>query len=119
MPGLSPHRGPDPQLSTRRAARLYRLLKMMDKGARTRAQLLKLGRAGVRTFYRDLTYLQDVQIEVRIFRGRYELATPLDRALGQLPFPTPHLSFADVMELAKGTGPAHKKLKRRLYQLIR
>lgn len=119
MLGSSPQRGPDSQLSSQRAARLYRLLITLDKSPRTRAQLVKLGRVGLRSFYRDLIYLQRLKIKVKISRGRYQLATPLQRALGHLPFPTPRLTFADAIELAKGSGSAHKRLKAQLNRLTR
>lgn len=112
-------RGPDPQISSRRAGRLYRLLSTLEKGAKTRSQLIKLGRAGMRTFYRDLTFLEECRIEVRLNAGKYELTTQFNDALGRLPFPTPELTFKDVMELAKGSGGAAGKLKAHLAQLTK
>ena len=103
--------GPDPRISTRRAARLYRLLTTLNQSGRSRPQLVKLGRAGMRTFYRDLTVLDDCKIEVRLMKGQYCLMTALDTALNRLPFPTPELTFGDVFELSKGRTAAHAKLR--------
>ena len=111
--------GPDPRVSSRRAARLYRLVTTLDESARSRPQLIRLGRAGMRTFYRDLTLLGDYGIEVRMSEGRYELVTPLNEALSRLPFPPPELSFSDVLELSKGRGSAQAKLKAQLEDLTR
>jgi predicted DNA-binding transcriptional regulator YafY len=103
--------GPDSRISRARAARLYRLLTALANGGRSRAHLIRLGRAGMRTFYRDITLLEEYKIAVRSTGNRYELITPLDQALSRLPFPPPELSFRDVIELAKGRGSAQAKLK--------
>jgi hypothetical protein len=65
----------------------------------------------MRTFYRDLTLLDEYKIAIRFSGHRYELITPLEQALRRLPFPPPELSFGDVIELTKGRGAAHAKLK--------
>ncbi|MBI3461719.1 MAG: hypothetical protein HY000_01465 [Planctomycetes bacterium] len=109
--------GPDPRISARRAARLYRLLTTLDQSARNRTQLVKLGRAGMRTFYRDLTVLDDCKIEIRLKKGHYGLVTALDTALNRLPFPTPELTFGDVFELSKGRTAAHAKLRAQVQAL--
>ena len=109
--------GPDPCISSRRAARLYRLLTTLDQGPRSRTPLVKQGRAGMRTFYRDLTVLEACKIEVRLTKGQYGLMTPLDTALNRLPFPSPDLTFGDVMELTKGRSAAHAKLRAQLQAL--
>ncbi len=118
MPFPANRLGPDPRISSRRAARLYRLLTTLDDKARSRPQLIRLGRAGMRTFYRDLTLLGEYGIEVRMSEGRYELVTPLKEALARLPFPPPELSFGDVLELSKGRGSAQSKLKAQLDDLM-
>ena len=109
--------GPDPRISTRRAARLYRLLTTLNESGRSRAHLVKLGRAGMRTFYRDLTVLDDCKIEIRLKQGQYCLMTSLDTALNRLPFPTPDLTFGDVFELSKGRTGAHAKLRKQVETL--
>ena len=111
--------GPDPRISTRRAARLYRLLTTLDERARSRSKLVKQGRAGMRTFYRDLTVLEACKIEVRLSQGEYGLVTPLSTALNRLPFPTPELTFGDVIELTKGRSAAHAKLRAQFQALTR
>ena len=111
--------GPDPRISSRRAARLYRLVRTLDQSARSRPQLIRLGRAGMRTFYRDLILLGEYGIVVRMSEGRYELITPIEEALSRLPFPPPELSFGDVLELSKGRGAAQSKLKAQFDDLTR
>ena len=117
MPFPANRLGSDPRISSRRAARLYRLVTTLHKNARSRPQLIRLGRAGMRTFYRDLTPLGEYGIEVCMTEGRYELVTPLKQALAQLPFPPPELSFGDVLELSRGRGSAQSKLKAQLDDL--
>jgi predicted DNA-binding transcriptional regulator YafY len=97
---------------------LYRLVTTLAKNSRRRKQLIRQGRAGMRTFYRDLTFLEICGIEVRVTRGRYELAGSVRKALGRLPFPPPELSFADVLELSKGRTAAHRKLRAQLAEII-
>ena len=111
--------GPDPRVSSRRAARLYRLLLTLSEKPRSRTQLIRMGRAGMRTFYRDLTFLEACKVDVQMSGARYKLVTPLKEALQRLPFPTPELTFADAIELAKGKGTAHKKFKAQLAELTR
>lgn len=117
MPFPANRLGPDPRISSRRAARLYRLLSTLNENARSRPQLMRLGRAGMRTFYRDLTLLGEYGIDVQMAAGRYQLVTPLKEALARLPFPPPELSFGDVLELTKGRGPARSKLRAQLDDL--
>jgi predicted DNA-binding transcriptional regulator YafY len=117
MPFPANRLGPDPRISSRRAARLYRLLTELNESSRSRPQLIRLGRAGMRTFYRDLTLLAEYGIDVRMSEGRYELVTPLREALARLPFPPPELSFGDVLELTKGRGTAQSKLRAQLDDL--
>jgi hypothetical protein len=71
----------------------------------------------MRTFYRDLNFLAASDIQVRTWHGHYELLSPLPEALRRLPFPPPELSFADVIELTKGRGPARQKLRAQLERL--
>lgn len=119
MPFPSNRLGPDPRISSRRAARLYRLVTTLAENPRPRPGLIRLGRAGMRTFYRDLTLLGEYGIDVRMSEGRYELVTSLKEALARLPFPPPKLSFSEVLELSKGRGPARSKLKAQFDDLTR
>lgn len=111
--------GPDPRVSSRRAARLYRLVKTLASSAHKRQQLIRLSRAGMRTFYRDLNLLEEYGIPVQMSRGRYKLTKPLNEALDRLPFPAPELSFGDVLALTKGRGPAQAKLRGQLSDLTK
>ena len=98
------HSGADSRISARRAARMYRLVTTLAKGGRSRAHLIRLGRAGMRTFYRDLTLLERFAIDIQFSGSRYRLRTPVKDALSRLPFPSPKLSFADVIALTKNRG---------------
>src|SRR5262245_20913190 len=111
--------GPEPRISSRRAARMYRLVTTLAKGSRSRADLVRLARAGMRTFYRDLTLLEECRIHVHLMGNRYRLDTPMNEALGRLPFPAPRLSFSDVIALSKGRGTAQAKLKAQFNALTR
>jgi hypothetical protein len=73
----------------------------------------------MRTFYRDLSFLEVCGIGVKASDSHYELEATLNQALGKLPFPTPELTFADVIELSRGKGAAHRKLKAQLATLTR
>ncbi len=108
----------DPTVSATRAARLYRMLRALAQHPRDRSQLLGIGRAGMRTFYRDLNFLQRCRIGLKCDRKQYRLTTPWERTLARLPFPPLLLSFADVMELAKVPNAAGQKVRAQLNKVI-
>jgi hypothetical protein len=119
MPSAPNNADQAPRISPRRAARMYRLVTTLAKGSRSRADLIRLARAGMRTFYRDLTLLEEYKIHVHLTGSRYRLDTSIEDALGRLPFPAPRLSFSDVIALSKGRGSAHAKLKAQFNALTR
>ncbi len=102
---------PPCSVTAERAARLYRLLKLLGSGPQTRSQLLKRLRMEVRGFYRDLKLLRAAGIEVPLRQGRYCLAQSEKNALACLPFPDPCLSLGDAVQLSKGRTQAHVRLK--------
>lgn len=103
-------------LTSLRAARLYRLLRLLGSGPQKRATLTRRLKLDVRGFYRDLEALRLLGIEVTTAgeQTRYRLVGELDEALAKLPFPDPGLNFRDVQQLANGNTAAHRKLKQRL-----
>jgi hypothetical protein len=102
-----------------RAARLYRLLKLLGTGAQTRTSLVRRLRLDVRGFYRDLELLRAAGIAVPLANRRYGLKEPVDAATARLPFPDPHLVLGEAIQLAKGHGPAHRKLKGQVQRIIK
>lgn len=96
-------------ISPERAARLYRLLRIIERQGLTRGMLLRKLRVGMRTFYRDLDILRTWGIEVVLNGRKYELQTP--NWLSHLRFPDPELSFAEAIQLAEAKLPAARKLE--------
>jgi biotin operon repressor len=105
-------------LTAQRAARLYRLLTLLEDGPQTRQQLLRRLRIDIRGFYRDLESLRELGIEILTDDNRYGLLGKLEDALARLPFPDPGLNFRDVQQLAKGDTAAHRKLKQRINSFL-
>lgn len=103
-----------PIVTLPRAGRLYRLLSLTAEATRTRKVLLTRLKVDLRGFYRDLELLRALGIEITCDGDKYQLVGELDDALAKLPFPDPGLSFRDVLALSRGTGDAHKKLRRRM-----
>jgi hypothetical protein len=102
-----------------RGVRLYRLLKFLGSGPKTRTALTRHLSLDVRGFYRDLEVLRKAGITVTLAKRRYTLEERLDAALTRLPFPDPHLSLGEAQQLAKGRTGAHRKLKEQIDQLLR
>ena len=50
--------------------------------------------------------------------GRYRLDEAADRAIARLPFPDPHLSLGEAMQLAKGRTLSHRKLKGQIAAIV-
>jgi len=94
------------------------MLKALAQHPRDRSQLLRIGRAGMRTFYRDLNFLQQCKISIKCDRKQYRLATSWDRTLARLPFPPLLLSFGDVMALAKVRSAAGQRVRAQLNKVI-
>ena len=102
-----------------RAARLYRLLKLLGRKPQARKDLTRNLRLNVRGFYRDLETLQRLGIPIRLGDEGYMLGLSRDEALALLPFPDPGLTFAEAEQLAKGRSAAHRKLKQFIAQMIK
>lgn len=111
-------RRPTVQISLARAARLHRLVVLLDHAPRTRDQLLAELKIGLRTFYRELELLRRCGVKVRLNGKAYVLTGSVAEAEGRLPFPDPQLSFAEMAELAQGPGEAARRLGALLASVI-
>jgi predicted DNA-binding transcriptional regulator YafY len=106
-------------VTAKRAARLYRLLKLLAADAQKRSVLTRRLGLDVRGFYRDLGLLRECGIELTLDTGRYGLSMKFSDAVARLPFPDPHLTLAEATELARGRGAAHRKLKKQIDQIVK
>ena len=111
-------RRPAVHITLARAARLHRLVMILAEGPRGRDELLRQLGIGLRTFYRELELLKRCGVKVRLTQKRYTLHATAAEAEGRLPFPDPQLSFAEMAELAGGTGPAARRLAALLASVI-
>jgi hypothetical protein len=109
-----PTRASAPPVTAERAARLYRLLRLLAKKPQTRDALARVLRLGMRGFYRDLESLRTAEIEVQLNGGAYVLVGKLADAVARLPFPDPGLTLGEATELARGRSKAHLKLKKQI-----
>lgn len=106
-------------VTAERAARVYRLLKLLGAGPQARATLVRRLHLDVRGFYRDLELLRTARIEVPLRNQRYTLVGGVKEAIARLPFPDPHLTLGEARELAKGRTPAHRKLKSQVNRIVK
>jgi hypothetical protein len=102
-----------------RAARLYKLLRLLAAGPQKRDTLTKRLRLDVRGFYRDLELLHRAGITIDLAKHRYTLEQDPDDAIARLPFPDPRLSLGEVQQLAKGRTRAHRKLQQLVGQIVK
>lgn len=119
MPKTSQARIDAAHISTDRAGRLYRLLRLLSGGPTARPALLKRLRVGMRTFYRDVDLLRECGVEIETGNGGYALRESLEQALDRIPFPNPELTFGDVLVLMKGRSTSHQKLRRHFDSLTK
>lgn len=105
-------------VTAERAARLYRLLKLLASGAQTRTGLSRRLGLDIRGFYRDLELLRSSGIELPLEDGRYNLAEEAESAIARLPFPDPHLTLEEATQLAKGRSKAARKLRGQIAQIV-
>jgi hypothetical protein len=107
-----------PAVTTDRATRLCRLLRLLNGAGQTRAALLHRLRLDVRGFYRDLQLLRQVGVAVDLREGRYQLTGPASAAVDRLPFPDPHLTLGEVRQIAKGRGAVQTRLRQQLDDIV-
>lgn len=103
-------RRPALHITLGRASRLYRLVHALAGEGRPRDAVLGELGLGLRTFYRELELLRRCGVKVRLVNKRYVLIGTPEQAEGNLPFPDPQLSFAELAELARGPGEAARRL---------
>jgi hypothetical protein len=108
---------PAKTVTAERAARLYRLLKLVGERPRTRDDLRRRLRLDVRGFYRDLELLRAAGIDLPLVEHRYKLQAGVAEVLAQLPFPDPRLTLGEARQLARGRTKAHRKLKEQIEQI--
>lgn len=101
-----------------RFVRLYRMVKLLAGSPQTRDALARRLRLDVRGFYRDLDLLRSAGVTVTLTSGRYALEQDAENALALLPFPDPRLTLGDAQTLAKGRGPAHRRLAETLARVV-
>jgi hypothetical protein len=105
-------------VTAERAARLHQLLTLLAAGPRKRDSLRRQLGMDVRSFYRDLELLRQAGISVPLRKRGYTLDLDAETAYCLLPFPDPHLSLGDALQLAQGRTAAHRKLKDIIRQII-
>lgn len=109
---------PATHITMARASRLYRLVHAMGGGGRPREMLLRELGLGLRTFYRELELLRRCGVKVKLEKRTYQLQGTAREAEGRLPFPDPQLSFAELAELAQGSGEAARRLAALLERVV-
>jgi predicted DNA-binding transcriptional regulator YafY len=104
-------------LTADRFARLYRLIRFLATGPKSRDRLTRHLHLDVRGFYRDLELLRSAGIGVTLTGGQYGLDDDPEAALARLPFPDPHLTLGEAQQLAKGRTQAHRHLQEQIQRI--
>ena len=107
-----------PALTAGRVRRLCRFVQMLGAGPQSRPALLKKLNLDTRGFYRDFQQMRKFGIPIQMRDRCYQLLETVEEALGRLPFPDPGLSVQEVLLLARGRTPAHRKLRRHIELLL-
>jgi hypothetical protein len=107
-----------PALTPQRAARICKLLRLLGQKPMTRPALTRGLGLDVRGFYRDLEWLRKAGIAVVLEDGRYRLTEAADKVIARLPFPDPHLTLGEALQLAKGRTAAHRRLKQLVAAIV-
>jgi predicted DNA-binding transcriptional regulator YafY len=113
----SPRRISGP-ITSERAARLYRLLKLLKDRPKTRSSLISGLRLDSRGFYRDLKTLRGLGVRISTNDRRYRLGIPFQKAVTRLPFPDPQLNLHEAIQLSRGATAAHRKLKKLMRKIV-
>jgi predicted DNA-binding transcriptional regulator YafY len=101
-----------------RFVRLYRMVKLLAGGPQSRESLTRRLRLDVRGFYRDLDLLRSSGVTVALVGGQYLLERDAEEALDLLPFPDPRLTLGAARTLAKGRGPAQRRLAEAIARIV-
>jgi predicted DNA-binding transcriptional regulator YafY len=105
-------------LTQDRVSRLYRFVKLLGSGPKTRRQISRHLKIDMRGFYRDFEKLRGFGVPIELHDGHYVLLETVPAALGRLPFPDPCLSVQEAILLANGKSPAHRKLRIKIGDLL-
>ena len=97
-----------------RVKRLVRLVKWLGEAPQSRVSVARKLRLNIRTFYRDLTVLEDLGIIVDQNDGKYRLRGQAEHVVQKLPFPDPALTLGEARQLAKGKSPGNRRIKEQL-----
>jgi hypothetical protein len=106
-------------ITAQRAARLYRLLRLIRHEPQTCEALIRKFRYDVRSFYRDINLLRASGIRLLVSERRYCLPEAVHAAIARLPFPDPVLTLGEAQELARGRNLAQRKLKQQITRIIK
>jgi predicted DNA-binding transcriptional regulator YafY len=104
-------------VTAERFVRLVRLVESLAGKPQPRQTLMRRLKLDVRGFYRDLELVRTAGVSVTLADGRYGLDGGLDAARSLLPFPDPHLTLGEAVQLAKGRTTAHRKMRELLEQV--
>jgi len=102
-----------------RAARLYKLIRLLSSGPKKRDALTKKLKLDVRGFYRDLDLLHRAGISITLANQRYTLDDAREVAVARLPFPDPRLTLGEAWLLAKGKSRAHLRLQEQVGRIVK
>jgi hypothetical protein len=93
-----------------RAARLFQLVRFLSSGPQPRDQVQHGLGIGLRTFYRELEMLKRLGVRIRLDHKTYLMTSSAEEAEARLPFPDPHLTFAEMRALSSCPGEVGARL---------
>jgi predicted DNA-binding transcriptional regulator YafY len=105
-------------LTPERFTRLCQLVRYLASASRTRDQITRHLKLDLRGFYRDLELLRSVGVPLTLAQGQYLLGENADSALARLPFPDPHFTLGEALQLARGRTRAHQRFRERIEELL-
>jgi hypothetical protein len=108
-----------PAVTAERFMRLFRLVRTLGQGPKSREQLTQALGLDVRGFYRDLELLRTVGITVQLEESKYVLVEAVETVVSKLPYPDPHLTLGEMKQIAKGRSRLHKALQEQIAQLLK
>ena len=117
-PPATPAPAERPGVTAERFSRLYKLVRFLGSGPKSRARLTQHLDLDVRGFYRDLEVLRAAGIEIVLADGSYTLSGELDKAVALLPFPDPRLTLGEMTRLARGRTTTHRGLQEQIDRLL-
>lgn len=97
-------------MTSERLTRLHRLALELVHGPVNKTSILEKLTIGDRTFYRDLETLTEFGMPAVRTRSGYLLTAPESEIEQKLPFPDPHLNFAEARKLANSNDPSARPI---------